>query len=546
MCSATAIDYNDGDLTSQISYEWTVNGLPIANSDSYQASASDANVWDMITCTAYVMDSDLEMTNASTSVQFDNTAPTLSGIQITGGTGSYYNDEVLFCSANLFDPNETLIASYSWTAGSQVLSTTDNLDLIVTALLPSDALTCSISASDSQGSSVQDSITVSIGDRAPETPTVNITWGSGTSVPDETQTLLCSASGGTDPDGETHSYAYSWTSDLGGSVTGAAVYSSQTQLSETWTCEVSSTAGALSSTGSSSVTIDSGWTGEREFNTCAQTGGAGPSQSQCTSAYTGTTLDGEVTVSSGIQSWTVPSNGTYLIEVWGARGGDKPDGFNAIGGNGAMVSGEFQLTQGDVIKILVGQMGNEPSGANSSGGSGGGGGSFVFYDVNDTNPLIVAGGGGGLGAGNSSRVNGLPGLIGTSGSNSSGGIGGQNGSGGSVSTANYNSGGGAGWLSNGANGSHPNFAGGGETPSNGGLGGVRGRISHSADGGFGGGAGTNDGGGGGGGYSGGDGGCWCSGQLTSGGGGGSYNAGTNQLGTSGYNSDDGRVFIDKL
>ena len=101
-------------------------------------------------------------------------------------------------------------------------------------------------------------------------------------------------------------------------------------------------------------------------------------------------------------------------------------------------------------------------------------------------------------------------------------------------------------MRNGANCSHPNFAGGGETPRNGGLGGVRGRISHSADGGFGGGAGTNDGGGGGGGYSGGDGGCWCSGQLTSGGGGGSYNAGTNQLGTSGYNSDDGRVFIDKL
>ena len=43
------------------------------------------------------------------------------------------------------------------------------------------------------------------------------------------------------------------------------------------------------------------------------------------------------------------------------------------------------------------------------------------------------------------------------------------------------------------------------SPANGAEGGVRGRISHSADGGFGGGGGTNDGGGGGGGYRGGGG-----------------------------------------
>ena len=59
-CSATAIDYNDGDLTSQITYQWTVNGLPVANGSTYTANAMEANVWDSIVCTAYVMDSDLE------------------------------------------------------------------------------------------------------------------------------------------------------------------------------------------------------------------------------------------------------------------------------------------------------------------------------------------------------------------------------------------------------------------------------------------------------------------------------------------------------
>ena len=432
-CSATAIDYNDGDLTSQITYQWTVNGLPVANGSTYTANAMEANVWDSIVCTAYVMDSDLETANSAISVQMDNTPPVFANLQITGGLGSYYNDEVLTCSVTVSDPNEVLSPSYIWTAGATVLGTSDVLDLATTALLPTDPLTCTVNANDSHGGTANDALTVLIGDRAPDTPTVTITWPSGAVVPEETDDLICSASGGTDPDGEANSLTYSWTSDLGASVSGDTVPSSQTQLSESWTCEVESTAGALSSMGTASVTVDSGWAGEREFTNCGQTGRFGPDQSLCDSAYAGTFLDGEVIVNGGIQSWIVPATGTYLIEAWGARGGHKPDNFNAIGGDGAMMSGEFTLTQGEVIYIIVGQMGSDPSGAGSSGGSGGGGGSFVYYDLSD--PLIIAGGGGGLGAGNSERINGLPGLIGTSGvSNNGGGAGGTGGSGGGTSS----------------------------------------------------------------------------------------------------------------
>ena len=54
------------------------------------------------------------------------------------------------------------------------------------------------------------------------------------------------------------------------------------------------------------------------------------------------------------------------------------------------MQGDFDLEEGDVIKLLVGQAGVENVGRNSAGG---GGGSFVTTSRNE--PLLVAGGGGG-------------------------------------------------------------------------------------------------------------------------------------------------------
>jgi hypothetical protein len=92
-----------------------------------------------------------------------------------------------------------------------------------------------------------------------------------------------------------------------------------------------------------------------------------------------------VTVDNGIQEWTVPETGAYTIEVWGAQGGPSNgydnDNINR-GGTGAILSGDFSLTEDLVLKIIVGQRGRE---------SGGGGGTFVAKS--EDIPLIVAGGG---------------------------------------------------------------------------------------------------------------------------------------------------------
>ncbi len=93
---------------------------------------------------------------------------------------------------------------------------------------------------------------------------------------------------------------------------------------------------------------------------------------------------------NGIQEWTVPQTGTYIIEAFGASGGG--DGQSLPGGRGARMKGNFNLTKGEKIKILVGQQGGQHGGGHGN-ENGGGGGAFVVK--NDNTPLVIAGGGGG-------------------------------------------------------------------------------------------------------------------------------------------------------
>ena len=264
---------------------------------------------------------------------------------------------------------------------------------------------------------------------------------------------------------------------------------------------------------------------EVTFTTCGQSGHTRPAPGQCDAAYAGINgLDGAVTVTDGYQSWVVPQTGTYSIEAWGAQGGTQHYG---IGGRGARMKGEFDLTGGQVLVIVVGQKGSD----GSSFQVGGGGGTFVA--LNGDTPLIVAGGGGG--AGNCSGYN-LAQMDGKSAiGDGNGGSGGNNGTwcgcggdgspGGGFATDGTPSGGDA--FLNGAVGDDT------ERP---------GQCVDSGLGGFGGGGNGGNGGGGGGGYEGGDGGGSISG-TSPGKGGESFNTGANPEGEDGVLTGDGQVVI---
>ncbi len=292
------------------------------------------------------------------------------------------------------------------------------------------------------------------------------------------------------------------------------------------------------------------WDGALNFSTCGSTGRYGPSQSDCDSAYSGTPLENDVSLSNGVQQWTVPITGTYTITAGGARGGDGV-GLSASSNMGAIMQGDFELTAGDVLNVVVGQNGGDGVG-NCNCGGGGGGGSFVYTGSIGGAGLLIAAGGGGGGAG-SCQSNGPRSVGNTSQDGYQGGNGsndgntqrsapgGQSGQGASAASegGDYNGGGGAGWLSTGQSNSCCSGNGGGHW--------VGGKYN-SGNGGFGGGAGPGDnrsnyshGSGGGGGYSGGGGAYY---DVGNGGGGGSYNAGTSQINQAGANLSHGQVTID--
>jgi len=290
------------------------------------------------------------------------------------------------------------------------------------------------------------------------------------------------------------------------------------------------------------------------FTNAGATGQTGPIISQVRSAYSTAAWAQNNSYLSmttqGIQLWTVPATGSYTITCAGSKGGNN----TSSGGSGAIMTGTFSFTSGDIVSILVGQVGNNgiSEGGNCSGG--GGGGTFVIYNGS---PLIVAGGGGGGGGTNpyggggaggaggagNSGLNGVNG----SGSGGTGGTGGTGATGGSDGSGGGNNGGG--YSGNGSGGGGYTLGGGinlnGKAYLNGGTGGYS-TDRGNAWGGFGGGACSyvngagyaSGGGGGGGGYSGGGGGGW---GAWGGGGGGSY-GGT----FSSYNTGVGYVTITKV
>jgi hypothetical protein len=242
------------------------------------------------------------------------------------------------------------------------------------------------------------------------------------------------------------------------------------------------------------------------FDNAGATGRTGPTLTACRTRYATTapsaTWAQDTTnkyldmTTNGIQLWTVPATGSYTIRAAGAGGNG---GTSTLGGRGFIITSTHNLSKGQIIKILVGQVGTKAY------GSGGGGGTFVATSTNT--PLVVCGGGGGVNYNYTSIREdavgvGVSDVAGADGDGGETGGGGQNGSGGASFTYNSN------YAKSFINGGE-----GGPVPRDGGGNGT-------SYGGFGGGGGGGNGGGGGGGYSGGKGGG--NPPYTSGKGGGSY------------------------
>jgi hypothetical protein len=96
-------------------------------------------------------------------------------------------------------------------------------------------------------------------------------------------------------------------------------------------------------------------------------------------------------------SWTVPTSGSYILEVWGAQGGNAGYGGTVYtyGGKGGYAKGSIALVSGQVLNIYVGGQGAGDTPTTTSayvaGGFNGGG---VGYVGNQTADRRAGGGGG--------------------------------------------------------------------------------------------------------------------------------------------------------
>lgn len=122
----------------------------------------------------------------------------------------------------------------------------------------------------------------------------------------------------------------------------------------------------------------------------------------------------DFTYTGSAQTFTVPMNGTYKIELWGAQGAKADSGED--GGRGGYTSGQISLTKGMNLFVYVGNQGTTKINAWNGGGvchqhnssycgSSGGGATDVrltegVWDnaASLKSRIMVAGGGGGAGA----------------------------------------------------------------------------------------------------------------------------------------------------
>ncbi|KAL9653386.1 hypothetical protein ABK040_002022 [Willaertia magna] len=264
------------------------------------------------------------------------------------------------------------------------------------------------------------------------------------------------------------------------------------------------------------------------FTTLGCTGQTIPSD---LSSYKGKKYLEDVTIKNGYQFFTVPFTGKFKITACGAAGGKNTHCSNGSReGYGAKVYGEFRLTKGDVLKILVGQKGENCVGSTGGGGAGGGGGTFVVLRKGNK-PLIIGAGGNGQNWA-SWTTNGPGGQVPVQDQEETQPT--------SNSLPGTRGGGGGGFKYNGPSGDSCN---GGHSFMNGGKGGKM-TSSSGGNGGFGGGGGCYHEGGGGGGYIGGKA-CPQNTYNTTypGYGAISFNCGENQENVGDWNSADGWVEI---
>ncbi len=530
----------DGD-DIEMQWYWTRDGegTPV---DGPRVSAGFTTPGEVWVGHAVAFDGEARSEPATVQVTILNGRPAIDSLVLEPAPDEAFTDTSLTAVVAASDPDgEPVTLTYTWTVdGTQVLSGVDFTTLDSRFFAKHQTVAVTVVPEDQVEAGDPATLEVTINNALATAPGIAITPEEPLPGLDDMRCVITEPS--TDIDGDPITYRVAWTVDgepftgaVDGDLPGDTVPAEAIADESDWTCRVVPMDDDGDGIAAERTLTAVLWSGPRVFTPCGARGATGPDPEDCAGTrdgYAGTSLEGEVTLRDGIQSWTVPVSGTYRIEAFGAQGSSA----SRSGGTGAILRGDFELERGQELLILVGQEGQ------SDGRSAGGGGASWVMLPDDT-PLLVAAGGGG--AGTYASFDGCGGLT--------GGYAGQGGG-----TATYgsarcrgaksdglgqgglfigdrNGNGGGGYETDGGSDTRSGGTG-GRSWFNGATGGTGG-----ANGGFGGGgSGTGSwASGGGGGYSGGD-----AGRALAGGG-GSFNDGADPRNRTGH-TGDGEVEIDFL
>ncbi len=225
-CSGTGTDA-DGDSLSY-TFAWTVSGSTVGTSSTLSGAFSSG---DSVTCTMTASDGSAAAANSS-SVTIQNTAPTISSVELTPTTP--YEADTLTCSASATDADgDSISYTYAWSVDGADPGVT-TATLTGTSFDRDQDVVCTVTPTDGTdaGSAVA-SNTVTVENTSPSVSSVSISPAS----PQVGDTLTCTYSGYSDADGDADASTYSWTID-GATVGTSSTLSGVFVSGETVVCTV--------------------------------------------------------------------------------------------------------------------------------------------------------------------------------------------------------------------------------------------------------------------------------------------------------------------
>ena len=250
-CSVNILDADLESITP--TYAWKNGSTLLGSGSTFTLTPTMAQPGDTIQCIATAVDSYGATVSDSLSVSISNTLPEITSVSLSPSIA--YNTSTITCTLTATDAdNQSMTQSYSWSnlTDGTTISSSSSLTLDANLADRNDEIQCTATVTDSSGGSVSSTKNLTLTNRPPLAPSVSIE----PSTAYVNSSLSCIPSNGSDPDGDSVIYTYSWKVNGGPVANTTSTFSNAFASGDTVQCTVTPSDGLISgSTTSTSIII---------------------------------------------------------------------------------------------------------------------------------------------------------------------------------------------------------------------------------------------------------------------------------------------------